>query len=159
VLLWSASQRLLCSLPRKGLSPAVAVLSRTFRWLLFSSRHPQPQDESWFGLFRFRSPLLTESMSLSFPAGNEMFQFPAFALPALYIQAGVTALLPLSFLIRTSSDQRLFASSPRLIAGCHVLRRLSMPRHPPCTLINLTTFTDHRHEYVRVVGCQLWVVS
>jgi hypothetical protein len=83
VLLWSASQRLLCSLPRKGLSPAVAVLSRTFRWLLFSSRHPQPQDESWFGLFRFRSPLLTESMSLSFPAGNEMFQFPAFALQHL----------------------------------------------------------------------------
>lgn len=31
------------------------------------------------GSFRFRSPLLTESMSLSFPAGNEMFQFPAFA--------------------------------------------------------------------------------
>src|ERR1700709_2074133 len=27
----------------------------------FSSRCPQPQDESWFGLVRFRSPLLTES--------------------------------------------------------------------------------------------------
>ena len=33
---------------------------------------------AWFGLFPFRSPLLGESMSLSFPAGTEMGQFPAF---------------------------------------------------------------------------------
>ena len=31
----------------------------------------------WFGLFPFRSPLLGESIFLSLPAGNEMFQFPA----------------------------------------------------------------------------------
>ena len=28
-------------------------------------------------------------------------------------------------------------SSPRLIAAYHVLRRLSMPRHPPCALLRL----------------------
>ena len=43
-----------------------------------------------FSLFRFRSPLLTESRLFSLPAGTEMFHFPAFPLPALYIQAGVT---------------------------------------------------------------------
>ena len=32
-----------------------------------------------FGLLRFRSPLLAESLLFSFPAGTEMFQFPAFA--------------------------------------------------------------------------------
>ena len=32
-----------------------------------------------FGLMRVRSPLLTQSLLFSFPAGNEMFQFPAFA--------------------------------------------------------------------------------
>ncbi len=32
-----------------------------------------------FGLFRFRSPLLTESQLISIPAGTKMFQFPAFA--------------------------------------------------------------------------------
>ena len=32
-----------------------------------------------FGLFRFRSPLLTESLLLSFPPGTEMFQVPGFA--------------------------------------------------------------------------------
>ena len=33
----------------------------------------------WFGLFPVRSPLLGESLLFSSPAGNEMFQFPAFA--------------------------------------------------------------------------------
>ena len=55
----------------------------------------------------------------------------------------------LSFLIRKSPDQRLFASFPEHIAGYHVLRRLSMPRHPPCTLSSLTTFIDHRHDSPR----------
>jgi hypothetical protein len=48
------------------------------------------------------------------------------------------------FRIQTSPDQRLFASFPELIAGYHVFRRLSMPRHPPHTLSSLTTFIDHR---------------
>ena len=43
-----------------------------------------------FSLFRFRSPLLTESPLFSLPVGTEMFHFPTFPLPALYIQAGVT---------------------------------------------------------------------
>ena len=39
-----------------------------------------PKDMSFgFGLVRVRSPLLTESLLLSFPGGNEMFQFPPFA--------------------------------------------------------------------------------
>ena len=33
----------------------------------------------WFGLLPFRSPLLRESISLSFPQGTEMFHFPWFA--------------------------------------------------------------------------------
>ena len=44
----------------------------------------------WFSLFRVRSPLLTESLLFSLPVGTEMFHFPTFPLPALYIQAGVT---------------------------------------------------------------------
>ena len=34
---------------------------------------------AWFRLFPVRSPLLGESLLLSFPAGTEMFHFPAFA--------------------------------------------------------------------------------
>ena len=40
---------------------------------------PIPQAEAWFGLFRFRSPLLTESRLLSFPLATEMCQFARFA--------------------------------------------------------------------------------
>jgi hypothetical protein len=43
-----------------------------------------------FSLFRFRSPLLTESQLFSLPVGTEMFHFPTFPPHALYIQARVT---------------------------------------------------------------------
>jgi|APAga8741244255_1050121.scaffolds.fasta_scaffold01416_6 hypothetical protein len=33
----------------------------------------------WFGLFPVRSPLLRESIFLSAPAANEMFQFTAYS--------------------------------------------------------------------------------
>jgi hypothetical protein len=43
-----------------------------------------------FGLFRVRSPLLTESRLFSLPVGNEMFHFPTFPPHALCVQAWVT---------------------------------------------------------------------
>ena len=46
-----------------------------------------------FRLIPFRSPLLRESLLLSFPRATEMFQFARFPLPALCVQAGVTHLL------------------------------------------------------------------
>ena len=50
-----------------------------------------------FSLFRVRSPLLTESLLFSLPVGTEMFHFPTFPLPALYIQAGITGSSPAGF--------------------------------------------------------------
>ena len=41
-------------------------------------------------LFRFRSPLLSESRLISFPPATEMFQFTGFAHSDLWIQSGVT---------------------------------------------------------------------
>ena len=43
-----------------------------------------------FGLIRFRSPLLSESLLFSLPAGTEMFHFPAFPPHTLCIQMRVT---------------------------------------------------------------------
>ena len=43
-----------------------------------------------FSLIRFRSPLLSESLLFSLPAGTEMFHFPAFPPNTLYIQVQVT---------------------------------------------------------------------
>ena len=58
-----------------------AFPGRSARVLRFLVPVLQPhRDESqWFGLVRVRSPLLTESLLLSFPRGTEMFQFPPFA--------------------------------------------------------------------------------
>ena len=90
----------------------------------FSSRRPQPQDESWFGLFRFRSPLLTEYMSVSFPAGTKMFQFPAFALPTLYIRIGVMGGYPIEFPHSEISGSTLVCQLPEAYRR---LPRLSSP--------------------------------
>ena len=75
-----------------------------------------------------------------------MSQFPGSARTGLCIQPAVTpspcGVTP-GFPIRTSPDQCLFAGSPGLIAGCHVLHRLSTPRHPPCTLCSLVARMTH----------------
>jgi hypothetical protein len=52
------------------------------------SRNPIPQA-GWFRLFRFRSPLLAESLLFSTPQGTEMFHFPWCRSDALCIQAPV----------------------------------------------------------------------
>src|SRR5262249_18885789 len=49
---------------------------------------PHPDESGWFGLVRFRSPLLTESLLLSSPPGTEMFQFPGFASPPYGFRGG-----------------------------------------------------------------------
>ena len=73
------------------------------------SRNPGPK--TGLGYVRFRSPLLTESRLISFPAGNEMFQFPALAPAGLYIHPAVpptACAATAGFPIRRSPDQRSF---------------------------------------------------
>ena len=86
-----------------GLSPAAVRHSRRFGWDLGSYwRSYNPGGRSpRFGLIRFRSPLLAESLSLSPPPGTEMFQFPGLA--------------------RAPRDQRSVDSSPGTIAACRAL--------------------------------------
>ena len=45
--------------------------------------------------------------------------------------------------------------SPKLIAACHVLHRLPVPRHPSCALCNLTTKTSKRVA----VGKHIWCLT
>jgi hypothetical protein len=87
------------------------------------------------GLFRVRSPLLAESLLMSFPPGTEMFQFPGFASTHYVFMCRYPLLggLPHSD-IHGSKPAR---GSPWLFAACHVLHRLLMPRHPPNALILL----------------------
>ena len=65
------------------------------------SRNPLYKIE--FRLVPFRSPLLRESLLLSFPLVTKMFQFTRFALSSLFDSRSSSR----SFLIRVFSDQNL----------------------------------------------------
>ena len=94
-----------------------------------------------FRLLPFRSPLLRECFPallqevFSFPPATKMFQFTGYS--SHYLMCSDNG-LPLfkrkGFPIRRFPGHRLLATSPRLIAGCYVLHRLLMSRHPPYTL-------------------------
>ena len=90
-----------------GLTPSTAGLSRPFTYA--STSHPTVPAETArkvpqprpcnarrlshmerFSLIRVRSPLLTESLLFSLPAGTEMFHFPAFPPRTLCVQMRVT---------------------------------------------------------------------
>ena len=84
------------------------------------------------GLFRVRSPLLTESRLMSVPPATEMFQFAGFASCAYEFSAGYP--LPGGLPHSEIPGSPIARISPGLFAACHVLHRLSVPRHPPDAL-------------------------
>jgi hypothetical protein len=73
---------------------AFTLFGGTSQTLLLSKRllthyevlQPHMYKYIWFGLFQFRSPLLSESRLISSPWGTKMVQFPQFSLTILYIQ-------------------------------------------------------------------------
>src|SRR6516165_5051293 len=87
---------------------------------------------------RFRSPLLSQSRFLSFPSGTEMVHFPEFAHTQLWIHWAVRRFYLRGFPHSEIPGSKPACGSPRLIAACHVLHRLLLPRHPPCALSSLT---------------------
>ena len=104
-----------------------------------------------FGLFRFRSPLLSESRFLSPPGGTEMVHFPPFACSNLWIQLGIPGFCPGGFPHSEISGSTPVCGSPKLIAACHVLHRLFLPRHPPCALSSLTIELTPRRSHLYVL--------
>jgi hypothetical protein len=87
---------------------------------------------------RFRSPLLSQSRFLSLPPGTEMVHFPGFARTRLWIHRAVRRFYQRGFSHSEIPGSKPACGSPRLIAACHVLHRLLLPRHPPCALSSLT---------------------
>ena len=126
------------SLSGTGLSPAAARLSRTVPLTIRSGfigapTTPAAPRRRRFGLLRFRSPLLAESLLFSFPAGTEMFQFPAFA-PQFCGGTPAGAGFPHSDI---AGSMRI-CRSPTLFAACRVLLRYREPRHPSCALLSFS---------------------
>ena len=69
-----------------------------------------------------------------------MFQFRRFPSYAYLIQRTMTRYCRAGFPHSEISGSMRMCRSPKLIAACHVLHRLLMPRHSPCALISLTYF-------------------
>ena len=86
-----------------------------------------------FGLFPFRSPLLRESIFLSFSAGNKMFQFPACAHNLRHVPCLQHGGFPHS----DTCGSFLVCRSPHIFAAYRVLLRSWKPRHPPYALFSL----------------------
>jgi hypothetical protein len=67
-----------------------------------------------------------------------MVHFPGFARTRLWIHRAVRGFYPRGFPHSEIPGSMPACGSPRLIAACHVLHRLLLPRHPPCALSSLT---------------------
>ena len=67
-----------------------------------------------------------------------MFQFRRFPAYAYLFQRTLTEYCSAGFPHSVISGSTAICASPKLIAACHDLHRLLMPRHSPCALISLT---------------------
>ena len=72
---------------------------------------------------------------MSVPPGTEMFQFPGFASRPYGFGPGSPKRE--GFPHSDTRGSTIARISPRLFAACHVLLRLSAPRHPPDALFML----------------------
>ena len=92
-----------------------------------------------------------------------MFQFRRFPTYTYLIQCTLHGYCPCGLPHSEISGSMDICSSPKLIAACHVLRRLLMPRHSPCALYSLTNqkqiFTCSRCELCRLHRFEIVIVT
>ena len=143
-----------------GLSPSLAGFPKT---VLLNSlnqfRGPNPSMHArWFGLFRFRSPLLTESLVVFSSSGYLDVSVHRVPLLTLCIGVRILEVCSSGFPHSDISGSMDICSSPKLFAAYHVFHRLLVPRHPPYALssmTNLLSFTGmneklHRYSVIGV---------
>ena len=123
-----------------GLSPSLVSFPKTVLLnLLDQFRGPNPRVHApWFGLFRFRSPLLTESHVVFSSSGYLDVSVHRVPFLTLWIGVRMTEVYSARFPHSEISGSMDICSSPKLFAAYHVLHRLLVPRHPPYALISIT---------------------
>ena len=133
-----------CSLPLRiqgshPLWPAFPCRSSRFR-----SRDAGPNPGKPCGLPVWPPPL---SLATTRGISVDVFSSPyldvsvqAVPFRNLWIQLRMTDFYSAGFPHSEISGSMRMCRSPELIAACHVLRRLLMPRHSPCALFRLTFF-------------------
>ena len=123
-----------------GLSPSLAGFPKTVLLNLLNQLcGPNPgMHASRFGLFRFRSPLLTESHVVFSSSGYLDVSVHRVPLLTLCIGVRILEVCSSGFPHSEISGSKDICSSPKLIAAYHVFHRLLVPRHPPYALTCLT---------------------
>ena len=131
---------MLTRLSLTGLSPSLAGFPKTILLNLSDQLcGPNPGMHAFrFGLFRFRSPLLTESLVVFSSSGYLDVSVHRVPFHTLWIGVWMTGVCPAGFPHSDISGSMDICSSPKLFAAYHVFHRLLVPRHPPCALISLT---------------------
>ena len=88
---------------------------------------------------------------MSFPPATEMFQFAGFASRTYGFSTGypLRGGLPHS----DTPGSPIARISPGLFAACHVLHRLSVPRHPPDALHSRLSATPNGKNHRETRGC------
>ena len=127
------------SLSLTGLSPSLAGFPKTvLLGSLNQFRGPNPRVHAlWFGLFRFRSPLLTESHVVFSSSGYLDVSVHRVPFLTLWIGVRTTEVCSARFPHSDISGSMGICPSPKLFAAYHVLHRLLVPRHPPYALTSL----------------------
>ena len=92
-----------------------------------------------FGLFRVRSPLLTESHVVFSSSGYLDVSVHRVPFHSLWIGLWILEVFSSRFPHSEISGSMDICSSPKLFAAYHVFHRLLVPRHPPCALSSLTS--------------------
>ena len=123
-----------------GLSPSLAGFPKTVLLNLLNQLcGPNPgMHASRFGLFRFRSPLLTESHVVFSSSGYLDVSVHRVPFHTLWIGVWMTEGSSAGFPHSDISGSMDICSSPKLFAAYHVFHRLLVPRHPPYALISIT---------------------
>ena len=91
-----------------------------------------------FGLFRVRSPLLTESHVVFSSSGYLDVSVHRVPFHSLWIGLWILEVSSSRFPHSDISGSQDICSSPKLFAAYHVFHRLLVPRHPPYALISIT---------------------
>ena len=143
-----------------GLSPSLVGFPKTILLSLTNQLcSPNPEVHALrFGLFRFRSPLLTESHVVFSSSGYLDVSVHRVPHIQLWIGCMLTEDCSAGFPHSEISGSQDICSSPKLIAACHVFLRLLVPRHPPYALFSITNknakdgslFCSHIHSVVCV---------
>ena len=143
-----------------GLSPSLVSFPKTVLLnLLNQFRGPNPgMHASRFGLFRFRSPLLTESHVVFSSSGYLDVSVHRVPDAWLCIHHTTTEVCSARFPHSEISGSMGICPSPKLFAAYHVFHRLLVPRHPPYALSSMTNLLSstgmneklHRYSVIGV---------